>query len=443
MSSSTAIHGAGQTQEVPRPTMPERTTARQPVLRPWLRAQALNVGRHAVALRNFTVEEFGPGPEGPTEGHVQAVNQLLGKLRSHLVGHVRVMNGLVKRALQAPRQPLLSRVVMHKHRAHGHVQQIEKIWDFYFELFGQRQSPYGSWLLGCDRIALDCYQTAYLGIGQARSVPAPPPFAYMRTGFGPATYRRGIRMKSLALKMNPFPLVQLPYHRMVNPWTLGAILHEVSHNLQSDLDLTLAVGRAIARTLLAARMPTPVIKTWVRWNRESFADLSGLLLGGPAVLASLMDVVGRTPAVVYSFDPNGVHPTPFLRVLLSAELLRRMGFAEESARFRNAWLRLYPHPRAIPSEMLRTAKEAIARVVDAVCYQPFAELGGKKLSEVIRFAPKDQVMIEEAAGRLGRGIDPGIVPERYMIGAARFALDHRLGNAETIKTNFYKELARL
>lgn len=444
MSSAFAIPEAERTQEAPRPAIAVRATARQPVLRPWLRAQALNLERHTVALRDFKDKEFGNGAEAPTEGHVQAVNQLLGMLRRYLIEHSRVMNGLIKRALAEPRQPLLTQVVTHKHRAHARVQQIEKIWDFYFELFGQRQSPYGPWLLSCDRIALDCYQTAYLGIGQARSVPAPPPFSYMRTGFGPATFRRGIRLKSLARKMNPFPLVQLPYHRLVNPWTLGAILHEVSHNLQSDLGLSLAVPRAIARALLTAGMPQSVVKTWVRWNRETFADLSGLLLGGPAVVASLMDVVGRAPAIVYGYDPNGVHPTPFLRVQLSAELLRRMGFVEEATRYRNAWLRLYPRPGpgVFPAELLRTAEEAMARVVDAICYRPFAELGGKKLSEVFRFAPKDQILIEEAAGRLGRGTDPGIVPERYLIGAARFALDHRLAKAEAIKTNFYKELAR-
>ena len=51
-------------------------------------------------------------------------------------------------------------------------------------------------------------------------------------------------------------------------------------------------------------------------------------------------------------------------------------------------------------------------------------------------------MIEECARRLASGIDPGIVPERFLIGAARFALDNRLAGAETIKQNFYKELAR-
>src|SRR5262249_34957176 len=176
---------------------------------------------------------------------------------------------------------------------------------------------FGLWLWSTDRIALDCYQAAYLGIGKEKSVPAPPPFCYMRTGFGPATYRRSIKLRQLGRELNPFPLIQLPYHRMVNPWTLGAGLHEVAHNLQSDLGLSLAVPRAIARRLLREGLGVDIARTWVKWNRETFADVSALLLGGPAVVASLMDVVGRSLQITYAFNPSGVHPISYLRVLIS------------------------------------------------------------------------------------------------------------------------------
>ena len=285
------------------------------MLGPWVRAQALNLARHTQALRNFTREEFGTGPEAPTEGHVQAVNQLLAELRPGLARRARDLVKLADGRAAQSDSGHLTTLVTHKHEAHDWVRGIEKIWDFYFELFGQRQSRFGLWLLSTDRIALDCYQVTYLGIGKEKSVPAPPPFTYMRTGFGPATYRRGIKLRQLGRQYNPFPLIQLPYHRMVNPWTLGAVLHEVSHNTQSDLGLSRAVPLAIARTLLRAGLGPKVARVWVRWNRETFADLCGLLLGGPCVVASLMDVVGRSPQITYHFDPNGVHPTPYLRVL--------------------------------------------------------------------------------------------------------------------------------
>ena len=339
----------------------------------------------------------------------------------------------------------LQSMVRHKERAHRRVHAIERIWDFYFELFGQRLSqPYADWLLSCDRVALDCYQAAFLGLGAARSIPAPPPFTYMRTGFSPATFRRGIPLTRLGKQINPFPLIQLPYHRLVNPWTLGAVLHEVSHNLQNDLGLARVVPLNIARRLLAHGTGPAVAGTWVRWNRELFADLSGLLLGGPAVVGSLMDVIGRSPESVLSHNPHGIHPTPYFRALLSIELLRRMGFTAAAEGYRRLWLRIYPDPRAgsLPPRMLATFPDACALVVDTVCFRPYAELGGKSLAAAVRFGAKEQAMVEEAAQRLAAGSDPGIIPARFLIGAARLAFEGRLAKPGVVMENFYKELAR-
>lgn len=414
------------------------------VLPPWLRAQSVNVTRHAAALRPFRQAEFGSGAVSPTEGHIRAANALITSLRNDLLKLTRQVTSAVNVAAREQRSSQLQQVLEHKEHAHSWVRAIERIWDFYFELFGQRQSQFGHWLLSCDRIALDCYQDVYMGLGQAKSIPAPPPFSYMRTGFSPATFRRGIPLRRLGKQLNPFPLIQLPYHRLVNPWTLGAVLHEVSHNLHNELGLARIIPRNIGRRLLQAGHGRFVASVWTRWNRELFADLSGLLLGGPAVIASLMDIAGRSPRTTLTYIPRAVHPTPYLRIFLSVQLLRRMGFPKEAEQFRRAWTRLYPDPHAgnIPPALLNTFPEASAMVVDTVCFQPYAELGDKSLSQVIRFEPKEQQMIEEAARRLSAGTDPGIIPERFLIGAARFALDHRLARPGVITENFYKDLAR-
>ena len=205
-------------------------------------------------------------------------------------------------------------------------------------------------------------------------MPAPPPFCYMRTGFGPSTYKRGIRLKRLGRELNPFPLVQLPSHRLVNPWTLGAILHEVSHNLQTDLGLSRAVPLAIGRRLLRAGLGMEIAKVWVRWNRETFADLSAVLLGGPAVVASLMDVVGRAPQISLFFSPTGVHPTPYLRVLMSVELLRRMGFKEEAEKF---W------PR-VARPLSRSENRQLPTEVLAHCCQSYSAGSGHAVLPAVR-----------------------------------------------------------
>jgi hypothetical protein len=411
----------------------------------WLRAQGINVARHAAALRPFRREEFGIGPAAPSEGHIQVVNKLISKLRGGLLKMSKNVVNAVAASSEEPSPLRLQQVVSRKDGAQTWVQGIEKIWDFYFELFGQRQSmPYGEWLLSCDRIAMDCYQAAYTGIGVAKSIPAPPPFCFMRTGFGPLTVRRGIPVRRLGQQLNPFPLVQLPYHRLVNPWTLGAVMHEVSHNLQTELGLSKDVPRAVALRLLDAHLGRSVASTWARWNREMFADLSALLLGGPEVVGSLMDVVGRAPAVVFAFNPRGVHPMPYLRTLISIELLRRMGFPDEAEQFRRAWTSIYPNPRAgnIPDALLKTFPEACPQAVDAMCYQPYKSLGNKSLAQVIRFQRKDQQMIEEAARRMAARVDPGIIPERFLVAASRVALNRRLARPGVITQNFYNELVR-
>lgn len=428
----------------PRVKRPRAVGTLPSILQPWLRAQSINVTRHAAALRPFRREEFGPGAAAPSEGHIQVVNRLISTLRDGLLKMSKRVTNTVVAASEDPNSPKLQQVVVHKDQAHRWVQGIEKIWDFYFELFGQRQSKYGEWLLCCDRIALDCYRATYTGLGVARSVPAPPPFCFMRTGFAPATIRRGIPLKRLGRQLNPFPLVQLPYHRLVNPWTLGAVMHEVSHNLQSELGLSKDVPRNIALRLLQADLGKFVASVWARWNREMFADMSALLLGGPAVVGSLMDVVGRAPAAVFGFNPNGPHPTPYLRTLISVELLRRMGFPDEAEQYRRVWTRIYPNPRAgtIPEAILATFPEACALAVDTMCYRPYPSLGNKSLAQVVRFEKKEQQMIDEAARRFAAGVDPGIIPERFLIGATRVALDHRLARPGVITENFYKELVR-
>lgn len=430
---------------LPRPRAAGKGTSAAHLVTAFTDGQAQNVRRHLVALRNFTRDEFGTSIARPSEGHIQAVNELLGRLRRPLEDAVGEVERSARHLHQAQSTAALQEMLRLKSRAHDWVRATERVWDFYFEVFGQRQQePYGEWLYACDQIALDCYQHVYMHLGSVRSIPTPPPFAYMRTGFSPATYRRNIPLRKLGRQLNPFPLVQLPYHRLVNPWTMGAIMHEVSHNLQNELELEQAVPRSILGTLARAGVSPRIAKVWGQWNREIFGDMMGCLLGGEAFVASLMDVIGRAPEQALGFNPHGVHPTPYLRIFLSTELLRRMGFPETAATYDRAWRRLYPSTGGgtLPASLVKTASTTIPAVVEAVCFTPFPSLGGKSLRQVITFEERHQLMIEEAAERLAKGIDPGVVPERFLIGAVRVAVDRRLADPERLMRNFYLELSR-
>jgi len=174
-----------------------------------------------------------------------------------------------------------------------------------------------------------------------------------------------------------------------------------------------------------------------------FADMSGMMLGGPSIAGSLMDILARGPEMVTAFNPRGPHPTPFLRMLINTELLRRMGFETESRQYRQAWLKIYPKASSgdIPRAVLKSFDEACPIAVDAMCFQPYRTLGNRSLAKVLNFGAKEQQIIEEASRRLAAGVDPGIIPERFLIGAIRTALDRRLARPEILTKNFYRALA--
>jgi hypothetical protein len=251
-------------------------------------------------------------------------------------------------------------------------------------------------------------------------------------------------MTKLGKLANPFPLIKLPYSRLVSPWSLGAIPHEVGHNLQADLGLWLTIPRLLNRRLSAAGLPKNVRTVWVRWTKETFADFIGVLLIGPAFVYSLMDVVGKSPAATGGFNPRGVHPTPYLRVTMSTALLRRLAFARDAARIDAVWSKLYPSSVAstIPAAFRAHFSTALPIVIRTIAETEYPQLGGKTLKAVVCYRPQDEQVATEAATRLAHGRDPGIVPERFLINAARIAFDRRLATPGVIARNFYDALGR-
>src|ERR1700732_2346022 len=90
----------------------------RPVMRPWLRAQSINVTRHAAALRPFRREEFGTGAAAPSEGHIQAVNGLIGSLRGDLLKVTKQVTEATAGAAQEPTPARLQNALDRKERAH-------------------------------------------------------------------------------------------------------------------------------------------------------------------------------------------------------------------------------------------------------------------------------------------------------------------------------------
>lgn len=404
---------------------------------------AVNARRYAASMRGFAEGQFGTGPDAPSPAHVRAVNALLGELTDRQEREERRL-AVVARDLPRLGDAGLVRLLSLKERNHALAGETEKVWEFYRNLFGQRRGRSAPWLGGIDQIALDCYQAVWLGLGVARPIPSPAPFAYMETGFGPATFRRGVKLSSLGSRANPFPLVKVPRHRLINPWSLGAVPHEVAHNIQNDLGLWAVMPARIGAAFRRAGLPDANAAVWRRWHKETYADLLGLLLIGPAYAGALMDVVGRSRGETAAWSDEAVHPTPIIRVPLNLRLLERIGFPEDAAAFRRAWDALYPAAAwaGVPGWVRADLPKQIDAVLDAIVFEPCAEYGGRALREVVRFEPKHSLLVREAATRLERGDSTGVLPERFLIAAARVALGRARTAPGIIGRNFYATLAR-
>lgn len=421
------------------------TISERRLLDNWLTIQGINLTRHANSLRPFTKVEFGTGPAAPSEAHIKAVNRFIDSLKVQLDEMARWVVAAANAAKREPTAARLQVLLGRKEIVSSRVTYVEGIWDFYFDLFVQRLSSFGERLLAVDRIVTSCYEDLYIGIGAAQPTPSLLPFSYAHSGFSPATYRRDVPLARLRYNKNLFPLIMLPQHRLDNVWALSSVLHEVSHNLQYDLGLWEEMPvRIFQRLNTEGRIAPEVAQIWARWHREMMADMFALALGGPSAVESLMDVVGRSPASTVRFNPFGVHPTPYLRVLINLVMLRRIGFEQMAADLRRVWQRLYHRllPGDIPDPIKVTFEKASELAVDTMVFQPYRQFANKSMAQTLKYGPKEMAMVEQAGRRLATGQDIGAVPARFMIGAARFALDNRLATPQKITDNFYRTLGR-
>ena len=437
------LKGAAPAPSGPRPSIPPHDHGPKSRLDVWLDIQSINLDRHARSLRRFAKGEFGTGPAAPGEAHVEAVNSFIDGFRKRVTEASRWVESAARAAKREPTSERIATVLQRKEVVGTSVTFVEGIWDFYFDMFVQRLSTFAERLRSIDRIGANCYEDLFVGMGTGHPTPSLLPFSYASSGFSPFTYRRGVPLSRLRHRRNLFPLIVIPQHRLDNVWALSSVLHEVSHNLQADIGMWDVMPRLVFERLVGeGRMDASVAALWANWHKEVMADLFALVLGGPAAVDSLMDVVARSPRATMHFDPGGVHPTPYLRVPISLVLLRRLGFGGKADDLTKVWQQMYPGGGrgSIPDSVLSTFSRASELVVDTMAFTSYEQLGGKPLVEAVPFGPAQMRMIEQAATQLAAGTDPGVVPARFMISAARYAIDHRLATPAAITDNFYRIL---
>lgn len=371
---------------------------------------------------------FAPSPE-----HFKAANRRLAQIDRQIGNQIRFLK---RNAQGAGPRKVLTYVAL----AEREVDRARRTFGMFFEIFGQRASTFAPALAAHDAIASDCYEAVLEAAPMVFDHRILRPLTYMEHGYSPATMRRGVSLSRLLGESNPFPVIRIPWDRD-NPWQ-SVFLHEVAHNLQADLGVWHENKKAVSRRLLTTRTDPLITTIYSRWHKEIFADLAAICLGGTAAAWGMMDFLAHPAPKTTTYKPGGAHPTGYLRVMILAEMMRRLGFGADAAKAREVWRDLYGTGKSarMPRTLLTSADRVIPAIVDEVAFQPRRNLAQRALIDVIPFTRADEARIRRGAVALANGHVPDL-PPRFMVAASRFAVTIG-GSAPKISDAVIRHLAQ-
>jgi len=386
----------------------------------FLRTKAVALSARARRLGALTPRSVGIRPQdrpyAPSPAHFRAANDRLREIDRSIATRLDFLRANWR---GAPLQTALVFMAL----VEREVDRARRAFGMFFEIFSQRGSVFAPALAAHDVIAENCYAAIRHAAPNIFRGPLLKPLTYMEHGYSPATMRRGVMLSRLLGESNPFPVIRIPWDRD-NPWQ-AVFLHEVGHNIQADLGLWHENMQAVGSRMLTSVGDPLVMTVYRRWHKEIFADIVALLLGGPASAWGMMEFLAHPGTRILTYRPGGVHPTGYLRVLILAEMLRRMGFEDEGTQVGRVWKGLYDPGKGhrIPARLLDTASRTIPHVVDEMAFQPRRNLAQRALVDVIPFRRADELAIREAVGSLARGIVPPDLPPRFLVSASRYAVE--------------------
>lgn len=405
----------------------------------FLHTKILGLAARARRLARLDYASVGIRPQDlpytPSPAHFRAANQRLAKIDRQIQQRLEQVEATWE---TAPIEQVLRDIALVERES----DRARRAFGLFFEVFGQRGTTFAPALAAHDVIAIDCYAPIRQAAPTIFRGPLLKPVCYMEHGFSPATMRRGVQLNRLLGEPNPFPIIRIPWDRD-NPWQ-AVFLHEVAHNLQADLGIWQENRRAVVQRSLRFTGDPVVTRVYGIWHKEIFADLAAILLGGPAAAWGMAIFLAHPAPRTMTFRPGGAHPTAYLRILILAEMLRRIGFGAEGDRLQRIWQQLYSPSRGhrIPAQLLLTANTIIPQIVDEIVFQTRRNLGQKALADIIRFTPDDERAIQAGARQLVRGSVPDL-PPRFLVSASSYALATGRVSPRQLSQQVIDHLARL
>jgi hypothetical protein len=258
-------------------------------------------------------------------------------------------------------------------------QAVLNEFDMFSDVITQRsEHDNGPFISGLDVVAADALALP------GRYYELPPLICYLDRGAGAAIRRARTRLPGGS--SNPVAIVRVPRERMVGSGIAASLVHEVGHQAAALLDLV----PSLRPTMQGLRRGSPAEgDLWAIWQRqisEIVADFWSIARIGIGATLGLMGVVSLPRPFVFRINLEDPHPTPWLRVKLSAAMGEALWPHTQWRRLASVWEELYP-PVGLEREqhalIQRLAAHIPAFVALLLNHRP-PRLRGRSLPEVLR-----------------------------------------------------------
>ncbi|NOT00466.1 MAG: hypothetical protein HOP29_07540 [Phycisphaerales bacterium] len=272
--------------------------------------------------------------------------------------------------------------------------------DVFADALAERsQHGYGDLIAGLDAAAADALALP------GNPLDVPPLICHLDRGAGAAIRR--IRTRLPGGGVSPVAIIRVPRERMIGTAIAGSLVHEVGHQGAELLDLVGPLHAALGKTAAQAGRSRDAWLCFQRWISEIIADFWSVARIGVAATMGLMGVVSLPAPFVTRLILDDPHPTPWIRVKLSAAFGKAMFPDPQWDRLAAIWESFYPldSNRVAHAPLLReldaTLPAFVRRILD---FRPL-RLGGARLGDAFPLSDRSPAQLRRLWTAHRRGDD--------------------------------------
>lgn len=207
--------------------------------------------------------------------------------------------------------------------------------DLFDNVITQRsENETGVWLSGLDVVSADALHV------RGRFFEPPPIICYLDRGIGAAIRRARTRIPGGG--NTPVGIIKVPRERMVGTGIASSLIHEVGHQAAALLGLVDSLRPVLQGLSKERAKDSSAWSLWDRWISEIVADLWSVGRVGITSTIGLIGVVSLPRVFVFRLNVDDPHPTPWIRVKLSAAIGKVLHPQEGWDRLTELWHSYYP-----------------------------------------------------------------------------------------------------